>query len=239
MRGGTTRDGCFFGGIVLPDDFRRVVEANVIASIIAKQVLRAAGDRGSADSVHLQLWALKVDSAYESALVLKSRSVRRGPGRDRLVPPEERSEGMLSVFFPLTKSVLMPLLVSASGWSGNGLGSKVSERVDLIEYNHFYDETGCHSFDQVIFYEWSPDYSRYHVIAWCLIENDPSRKPRRDADRGDYYVSWYDRDAKVQREVRAPLFRETWSTVDPERANKQLLEEKHRISLLRLTPKKR
>ena len=77
------------------------------------------------------------------------------------------------------------------------------------------------------------------MIAWCLIENDPARKPRRDAKRGDYFVSWYDRDARVKREVRSPLFRETWSQTDPERANKQLLEEKYRISLLRLEPTKR
>ena len=146
---------------------------------------------------------------------------------------------MVSVFLPLTKSVLLPLLVYATSGAGNNLGGKVSERVDLIELNHFYDDTGCHSFDQVIFYEWSHDYSRFHVIAWCLIENDPARKPRRDAGRGDYYVSWHDRDANVQREVRSPLFRETWSQVDPERANKQLLEEKHRISLLRLEPSQR
>ncbi len=56
----------------------------------------------------------------------------------------------------------------------------VTETVDLIELNHFYDDLGRHAYDQVIFYEWSPDYRRFHVIAWCLVENDLSRMPTRN-----------------------------------------------------------
>ena len=113
-------------------------------------------------------------------------------------------------------------------------GRDVTEKVDLIELNHFYDDLGRHAYDQVIFYEWSPDYRRFHVIAWCLLENDLSRMPTRNPNNGEYVVRWHDRDAKVQREVRSPLYRETWSQVDPERVNKKLLDEKYRTSLLRL-----
>lgn len=115
---------------------------------------------------------------------------------------------------------------------GATIGRKLSETVDLIELNHFYDDLGRHSYDQVIFYEWSPDYSRYHVIAWSLVEQDKSRVPRKDAHRKDYYVEWYDRDARVYREVRSKVCRETWSQIDPERANKKLMDEKYRLSLL-------
>ena len=113
-------------------------------------------------------------------------------------------------------------------------GREVTERVDLIELNHFYDDLGRHAYDQVIFYEWSPDYRRFHVIAWCLVENDPSRMPTRNPQNGEYVVRWLDRDAKVRREVRSKLYRETWTQVDPERVNKKLFDEKYRTSLLRL-----
>ena len=113
-------------------------------------------------------------------------------------------------------------------------GRDVTEKVDLIELNHFYDDLGRHAYDQVIFYEWSPDYRRFHVISWCLLENDLSRMPTRNPNNGEYRVRWHDRDAKVHRELRSPLYRETWSQVDPERVNKKLLDEKYRTSLLRL-----
>ena len=109
----------------------------------------------------------------------------------------------------------------------------VQGRVDKL--NHFYDDLGRHAYDQVIFYEWSPDYRRFHVIAWCLVENDTSRIPIREAGSRDYVTRWYDRDSKIQREVRSKLYRETWSQVDPERANKRLIEEKYRVSLLRVS----
>lgn len=110
--------------------------------------------------------------------------------------------------------------------------SRVRETVDLIELNHFYDDLGRHSYDQVIFYEWSHDYARFHVIEWCLVEKDQMRIPRRDPGRGDYFVHWHDRDDKVQRIVRSKHFQETWSQVDPERSNRKLLPEKYRICLL-------
>ncbi|MFK7736348.1 MAG: hypothetical protein AB8B50_09985 [Pirellulaceae bacterium] len=110
--------------------------------------------------------------------------------------------------------------------------SRIRETVDLIELNHFYDDLGRHSYDQVIFYEWSHDYARFHVIAWCLVEQDKMRLPRRDPGRGDYFVNWNDRDDKVQRIVRSKHFQETWSQVDPERSNRKLLPEKYRLCLL-------
>ena len=140
---------------------------------------------------------------------------------------------MTSVIISLMKSGFLPLLLSVSS-SSSGAGRGITERVDLIELNHFYDDQGKHAYDQVIFYEWSPDYRRFHVIAWSLIEDDMSRVPFQQPGSREYAVNWFDRDSKVEREVRSKLFRETWSQVDPERANKRLIEEKHRISLLRV-----
>ncbi|MCA9194621.1 MAG: hypothetical protein KDB03_22775 [Planctomycetales bacterium] len=128
-------------------------------------------------------------------------------------------------------NTLIPLF-----WMIVGAGAtqgELRQRVDLIELNHYFDDLGRHSFDQVIFYEWSPDYRRFHVIAWCLVEGDVSRLPRRKAGTNDYVTSWYDRDTMRHRTVIAPLFRETWTQTDPERENRKLIDEKYRVSLLR------
>jgi hypothetical protein len=129
-------------------------------------------------------------------------------------------------------SLSLPMILYASGPSPTA-SRELKERVDLIELNHFFDDLGRHAYDQVIFYEWSPDYGRFHVIAWSLVENDLYRMPTRLPGSGDYVVHWYDRDARVKREIRSPLYRETWSQVDPERANKKLIDEKYRACLLR------
>lgn len=102
----------------------------------------------------------------------------------------------------------------------------VVETVDLIELNHYIDH-----FDQVIFCRWSPDYRRYDVMAWVITDQSNPRRPTRDYARGDYVVRWFDWNVVRYREVRSKLFRETWTSRDPERANKLLLEEKFRIGL--------
>jgi hypothetical protein len=134
---------------------------------------------------------------------------------------------------PLLRDILMPLLFAVPG-NASHAESEVTQRVDLIELNHFYDDLGRHAYDQVIFYEWSPDYRRYHVVAWSLLENDLARMPVHDSHRNEYVVRWYDRDEHIRRSVWSRMYRETWSQTDPERANKKLMEEKYRVSLLRV-----
>lgn len=132
--------------------------------------------------------------------------------------------------------ILINLILLSSLTSYNkGLAySTISERVDMIELNHYYNEDGRLGFDQVIFWEWSPDYCRFHAISWCLLENDPNRKPKYDPNRKDYYCEWIDSDTQIVRQVRSKLYRETWTTIDPERINKLVFEEKYRSSLIRI-----
>lgn len=134
----------------------------------------------------------------------------------------------------VSATLLLPLLLWASGPSDDN--PTLRESVDLIELNHFYDDLGRHTYDQVIFYEWSVEYSRYHVLAWCLVEED-SRMPVYLPGGREVQVRWYDRDVKRTREVRSKLFRESWTQTDPERENKKLLEEKYRRTLLKVPPK--
>lgn len=138
---------------------------------------------------------------------------------------------------PFASSFLLPLLIASAGHS---LGKRacISEQVDLIELNHHYDDLGRHNYDQVIFYEWCPEYKRFHVIAWCLVDEERKRMPTQSVNRAEWTVRWQDRDPRIQREVKSQLFRETWSQIDPERANKELLEEKHRLSLAQVPNRK-
>ncbi len=115
-------------------------------------------------------------------------------------------------------------------------GSKTcSEQVDLIELNHFHDCLGRHVYDQVIFYEWSEEHQQYHVRAWCLVEDrEPeNRRPIRSYTDDRYSVRWYDRDQNLNRCITSLHFRESWTQVDPERANKKLLDERHRTALIK------
>ncbi|GAB5405157.1 MAG: hypothetical protein Aurels2KO_33880 [Aureliella sp.] len=141
---------------------------------------------------------------------------------------------MTSAFFgPFASGFFLPLLIASAGHSQGG-SECVSEKVDLIELNHHYDDLGRHNYDQVIFYEWCPEYKRFHVIAWCLVDEEETRRPRRSARLGKWTVHWQDRNPGIVRVVESRLFRETWSQVDPERANKELLQEKHRLSFAQI-----
>jgi hypothetical protein len=53
------------------------------------------------------------------------------------------------------------------------------DRVDLVEVNHFYDETGRHIFDQLIFYDWHPERCRHEIRAWRMVRS-PRQIPRWD-----------------------------------------------------------
>jgi hypothetical protein len=102
------------------------------------------------------------------------------------------------------------------------------ERVDLMEVNHFYDEQGRLVFDQVIFYDWSPDHSRYMVRAWRLVKN-PSQLPERDWRDGGYLAVW--QDGEILRRVRAQSMRESWTQYDPELAEREYLPKEKRKEL--------
>jgi hypothetical protein len=116
--------------------------------------------------------------------------------------------------------------------------SRLDESVDMIELNHFHDSFGRHLYDQVIFYEWSIEHQRYHVRAWLLIEdhNPAQKRPERSYRDNRYHVRWHDRDSRVNRHVHSQHYRESWTQTDPERANKKLLDERDRKSLIGSRP---
>lgn len=99
--------------------------------------------------------------------------------------------------------------------------------IDLIELNHYYDAAGKLAYDQVILYEWSPDYRCHHVIAWYFatsLDHVPTKT------RGGRYVVSVDYRGRELR-VSSRLFRETWTCYDPERENKRLMPQKLRMDM--------
>jgi hypothetical protein len=102
------------------------------------------------------------------------------------------------------------------------------ERVDLIEVNHFFDEQGRLVFDQVIFYDWSGDHSRYMVRDWRLVKN-ASQLPQRDWQCGGYLAVW--QDGEVMRRVGSEAMRETWTQYDPELVEREYLPKDERRKL--------
>jgi hypothetical protein len=108
------------------------------------------------------------------------------------------------------------------------------EYVDLIELNHFYDHHGRHVYDQVIFYEQAPETGRFLVRAWCLVEDREAlnRRPVKNVETQMVYVDWYDNDHRTLRKLSSHLYRESWTQIDPERANKKVYDERLRTALI-------
>lgn len=96
-------------------------------------------------------------------------------------------------------------------------------RTDLVELNHFVPQ-GKHQFSQLIWYEWSPEYRRHHVLYWRLA-NEPKSRPVKTR-RG--LSAWL-----AGREILATHYRETTTRTDPERLNQKLFAGEFRPRDLR------
>ncbi len=103
-----------------------------------------------------------------------------------------------------------------------------TERVDLVELNHFFDDQGRHVFDQMIFYDWSAEQNRYQVRAWRLLKS-ASQQPRHDWERDVYIATWQDGD--LLRRVAAKKMKETWTQHDPELVEREYLPKELRREL--------
>lgn len=135
---------------------------------------------------------------------------------------EQTKQSLLNTFGPKEALALHPTQDVAE------------DEVDLIEVNHFYDEQGRLVFDQVIFYEWSPEQNRYHVRAWRLLKS-PAQLPRKNWKQGDFLAIWQDGD--LLRKVRARNIHETWTQYDPELVEREFLPKEKRRELRKLKVK--
>ena len=108
------------------------------------------------------------------------------------------------------------------------------DQVDLIEINHFYDDQGRLVFDQVIYFDWSPEHSRYQVRDWRLLKA-LGQVPLRDWRDGGYVSEWEDfKQRNGLRRVRAKSVRETWTQYDPELVEREFLAQEKRAELTRI-----
>ena len=93
---------------------------------------------------------------------------------------------------------------------------KPTIEVDLIELNHVHDtQSGRFKFTQIILWEWSHDYRRYHVVMWWIpdrITNDINGTTA--TNNGVMYQAFF--------------VRETWTLGDPEVENRKVFDCKFR-----------
>ena len=104
----------------------------------------------------------------------------------------------------------------------------LTDRVDVVELNHFYNGNGELVFDQVVWWDWNSAESRYDVVDWRLLkgvrrENEEDKRkwdnehpdgppyvpefvgyhatPRRIRD--EWVSDWHDEKSGRRRVVRA------------------------------------
>jgi hypothetical protein len=132
-------------------------------------------------------------------------------------------------------ATLILLTLGALGSQPQGMAAE--DTVDVIEINHFVNDSGQVQLDQVIFYDWSPSQSRYIVRAWRSLKT-PSQLPMK-LPNGTYQAIWHDsRDGNVMRKVTAKSVVETWTTYDPETVNQEFLDRNLRRELTQRKPAK-
>jgi hypothetical protein len=98
------------------------------------------------------------------------------------------------------------------------------QEVDLIEYNHYYDDTGKKILDQIIAYDWDESTKQFVVRQWWIpTELQVSR-------HGNYkLLQWTDRIKYIHRKLRTKSFKETHTDYDPEVRNRKYLDQQDRI----------
>jgi len=109
-----------------------------------------------------------------------------------------------------------------------------TDRVDLVEINHFYDDQGRLVFDQIVYYEWSHEHGRFHVRDWRLLKSS-TQIPLRNWREGGYVSEWNDfKQRDGLRRVEAKLIRETWTQYDPELIEREFLPQEKRRELRKI-----
>ena len=102
-----------------------------------------------------------------------------------------------------------------------GSGKVDRAEVDMIELNHKCSENECVQFDQVIIWKWSHDYRRYDAQHWFI----PRSEMECPVKVGEFYQCFgYCSDNTTRILFRSKMYRETWTTNDPERENLKLFQ---------------
>lgn len=102
---------------------------------------------------------------------------------------------------------------------------------DLMELNHYHDHEGRQVFDQLIFWEWCETEDVYRVMAWRLVNDKDDAPVTCNHTSKLWSTSW--RDGSIRREMVSTLFKESWTQIDPERADKAKHPEQYRTGFIK------
>jgi len=95
---------------------------------------------------------------------------------------------------------------------------------DVLEESHIYDKRGELIFTQVIFWKEHPavglNRTRFYPYGFRMLDGYKSIEKR---DGGYRYFADNEEYQKGRIEVRAPIYRESWSQSDPEAASRKIL----------------
>lgn len=124
------------------------------------------------------------------------------------------------------KAIILSLMLIMDGEKSSK--NTVSDSVDIIEINHFLNDSGQTQLDQFIFWDYSPSLGEYVVVAWRSIKTED--RPYKSGS--NYVLTFKDtRDGSILRKVYAKHIRETWTDYDPETVNQEYLDRNNRREL--------
>jgi hypothetical protein len=101
----------------------------------------------------------------------------------------------------------------------------LTDDVDAIELNHFYDDQGRLVFSQFIFWEYRGEHK--FVVDWRMVKDDVLPVQRN----GRYEYTFLDHDG-IFRRVRAMTYGESWTQFDPEQEHRMIQPKEFRRGLL-------
>ena len=105
---------------------------------------------------------------------------------------------------------------------------EIIDTVDLSEHNSYYDPTGRHVFDQMIFYDWDGRNARHQVIDWRLA-GDNKMHVRRDWKNRRTIIEFQDGD--TMRKVVSQIHIRTFTDYDPELLERDYIPREKRRGL--------
>lgn len=100
-----------------------------------------------------------------------------------------------------------------------------SEKFDIIELNHYYDENGIKLLDQIIFYRWSEQRQDYLCEGWRLFKKGNNLNFRD----GIHEFSF--REGAITKKINSERFMETYTQYDKELLERRKLPRELRVGL--------
>ena len=105
----------------------------------------------------------------------------------------------------------------------------MTDRVDLLEVNHTYDNCGRLVLEQLIGWDFDLVTRQFRVVFWRLIKDEQREQMMPLRFRDGYYVQW--RDGDLLRRVESNIRYESWLQHDPDIADRRRFPQNKRRQL--------